>query len=399
MALTDTAVRQAKPRDKQYKLSDEKGLFLLVTPKGAKYWRLKYRIGGIEKALALGVYPDVSLKDARSARDDARKLVATGTDPMALRNAKKQADAMTFQAVAEKWFTHWRPGRTENHAADVWRRLEMDILPVLGNVPANDLTAAQVRDCVKAIETRGALDIAKRQLQKCSQIMRYAVAHDLAERNPVADIQPSDILPARRKRNYSRIDAKELPQLLKDIDAYIGGEHTKLALQLMALTFVRTGELIAAKWDEFNVDANRWDIPAERMKVKTAPHIVPLSKQALAVLEKLQAISYGCGFVFPSDTGKPTHMSNNTILYALYRMGYRGRMTGHGFRGVASTILHEQGWPHEHIELQLAHQERDEVSAAYNHALYLPQRAKMMQSWADYLDALRVENVMAMRRA
>lgn len=370
-----------------------------MTPKGAKYWRLKYRIGSIEKALALGVYPDISLKDARSARDDARKLIATGTDPMAVRKAEKQADAMTFKAVAEKWFIHWKSSVTESHAANIWLRLEMDILPVLGSVPANDLTAAQVRDCVKAIESRGALDIAKRQLQKCSQIMRYAVAHDLAERNPVADIQPSDILPARRKRNYSRIDAKELPQLLRDIDAYIGGEHTRLALQLMALTFVRTGELIAAKWDEFNVDANRWDIPAKRMKVKTTPHIVPLSKQALTVLEKLQAVSYGCGFVFPSDTGKPTHMSNNTILYALYRMGYRGRMTGHGFRGVASTILHEQGWPHEHIELQLAHQERDEVSAAYNHALYLPQRAKMMQSWADYLDALRIENVVAMRRA
>lgn len=399
MALTDTAIRQAKPRDKQYKLSDEKGLFLLVTPKGAKYWRLKYRIGGIEKALALGVYPDVSLKDARSTRDDARKLIAAGTDPVAVRKAEKQADAMTFKAVAEKWFTHWKPGVTESHAANIWQRLEMDILPVLGSVPANNLTAAQVRDCVKAIEARGALDIAKRQLQKCSQIMRYVVAHDLAERNPVADIQPSDILPARKKRNYSRIDAKELPQLLRDMDAYVGSEHTRLALKLMALTFVRTGELITAKWNEFNFDANRWDIPAERMKVKTAPHTVPLSKQALVVLEKLQTLSFDREFVFPADTGKPTHMSNNTLLYALYRMGYRGRMTGHGFRGVASTILHEQGWPHEHIELQLAHQERDEVSAAYNHALYLPQRAKMMQAWADYLDALRVENVVAMRRA
>ena len=325
-------------------------------------------------------------------------MLAAGTDPMAARKADKQADAMTFKAVAEKWFKHWKPSKTEKHAGEVWRRLELDILPTLGDTPANDLTAAQVRDCIKAIEARGALDIAKRQLQKCSQIMRYAVAHDLAERNPVADIQPSDILPARKKRNYSRIDAKELPQLLRDMDAYVGGEHTRLALQLMALTFVRTGELIGAKWGEFDMDAGRWTIPADRMKMRT-PHIVPLSKQALAVLQKLQALSFGREYVFPADTGKPTHMSNNTILYALYRMGYRGRMTGHGFRGVASTILHEQGWPHEHIELQLAHQERDEVSAAYNHALYLPQRAKMMQSWADHLDALRVANVVAMRRA
>lgn len=398
MKLSDVVVRRAKPKEKPYKLTDGTGLYLLVSRTG-RYWRYDYRFEDKRKTISYGVYPVMTLSAARSTHLTTKQELAGGRDPMAVRKAEKQADAMTFQAVAEKWFIHWKSSVTESHAANIWRRLEMDILPVLGNVPANDLTAAQVRDCVKAIETRGALDIAKRQLQKCSQIMRYAVAHDLAERNPVADIQPSDILPARKKRNYSRIDAKELPQLLKDMDAYIGGEHTRLALQLMALTFVRTGELIAAKWDEFNIDANRWDIPAERMKVKTAPHIVPLSKQALAVLEKLQAISYGCEFVFPSDTGKPTHMSNNTILYALYRMGYRGRMTGHGFRGVASTILHEQGWPHEHIELQLAHQERDEVSAAYNHALYLPQRAKMMQSWADYLDALRVENVVAMRRA
>lgn len=400
MALSDTAVRQAKPGVKQYKLADERGMFLLVRPNGAKYWRLKYRFGGIEKTLALGVYPDVGLKDARQARDSARKLIAAGTDPMAVRKAEKQSDAVTFQAVAEKWHAHWKPAKTDKHAAEVWHRLELDILPILGAVPVEDLTAAQVRDCVKAIEKRGALDIAKRQLQKCSQIMRYAVANDLAQRNPVADVRPSDILSARKKRNYTRVDAKELPQLLHDIDAYAGGEHTRLALQLMALTFVRTSELIGARWEEIDLgDAARWNIPAERMKMRT-PHIVPLSRQARIVLGKLSAISYGREYVFPADTGKPTHMSNNTILYALYRMGYRGRMTGHGFRGVASTILHEQGWPHEHIELQLAHQERDdETAAAYNHALYLKPRAKMMQAWGEYLEALRISNVVPMRRA
>ncbi|MCC2596566.1 tyrosine-type recombinase/integrase [Pusillimonas sp. MFBS29] len=398
MALTDTAVRQAKPQDKPYKLTDGGGMFLFVTPKGARLWRWKYRYGGKEKLMSFGAYPDVSLAQARKLHQHAREVLAAGTDPMASRKAEQVADTMTFRAVAGKWFEHWKPGKTEKHAADVWHRLEVDVLPAIGAIPANALTAAKVRDCVKAIEARGALDIAKRQLQKCSQIMRYAVAHDLAERNPVADVQPSDILPARKKRNYSRVSAKELPQLLRDIDGYVGGEHTRLALQLMALTFVRTGELIGAKWEEFDLDAARWDIPAERMKMRT-PHIVPLSKQAVAVLGQLQAISYDRSFVFPADTGKPTHMSNNTVLYALYRMGYRGRMTGHGFRGVASTILHEQGWPHEHIELQLAHQERDEVSAAYNHASYLPQRTKMMQAWGDHLDALRAENVMALRRA
>lgn len=397
MKLSDVAVRQAKPREKPYKLVDGTGLYLLVNQAG-RYWRYDYRFGEKRKTISYGVYPIMTLSAAREAHIAAKRELGEGRDPMAARKAEKQADTMTVKAVAEKWFKHWKPSKTEKHASEVWRRLELDILPTLGNTPVNDLTAAQVRDCIKAIEKRGALDIAKRQLQKCSQIMRYAVAHDLAERNPVADIQPSDILPARKKRNYSRIDAKELPQLLRDIDAYTGGEYTRQALQLMALTFVRTGELIGATWGEFDFDAGRWNISAERMKMRT-PHIVPLSEQALAVLEKLKALSFGREFVFPADTGKPTHMSNNTILYALYRMGYRGRMTGHGFRGVASTILHEQGFAHEHIELQLAHQERDEVSAAYNHALYLPQRAKMMQSWADYLDVLRVGgNVLPLHR-
>jgi len=217
--------------------------------------------------------------------------------------------------------------------------------------------------------------------------MRYAVAHDLAERNPVADIRPSDVLKTRKKRNYPRLSAKELPELLAAIDAYAGNEYTVLALKLMMLTFVRTSELIAAKWEEFDTGAARWDIPAERMKMKT-PHIVPLSRQALAVLEKLKTISYGRDLLFPGERNHAKPMSNNTILYALYRMGYRGRMTGHGFRGVASTILHEHDWPHEHIEIQLAHSERNAVSAAYNHAQYMKQRAEMMQWWGDYVDSL-----------
>lgn len=348
--------------------------------------------------MSFGSYPDISLARARELHRQGRELLASGVDPMAARKEEKQAKGLTFRGVAEKWLAHWKPGKTTKHASDVWRRLEQDVFPTLGRVPVTDLAASHFRDCVKAIEKRGALDIAKRQLQKCSQIMRYAVANDLADRNPVADVRPSDILPARRKRHYSRIDGKDLPELLAKMDEYEGGEHTQLALQLMALTFVRTTELIAAQWPEFDLEGARWDIPASRMKMRT-PHIVPLSIQALAVLQKLRAVSYGRPFVFPADTGKPTHMSNNTILYALYRMGYRGRMTGHGFRGVASTILHEQGWPHAHIELQLSHQERDEVSAAYNHALYLEPRAKMMQAWADYLDTVKVGNVVAFRRA
>lgn len=399
MTLSDVSVRQSKPRAKPYKLADGGGLFLYVTTAGSRLWRWKYRHDGKERLMSFGAYPGVSLARARELHREAREVLAAGNDPMVERKAERQAQGSTFRAVAEKWFAHWSAGKTRHHADNAWHRLELDIFPAIGDVPVDALTSAQVRDCVKAIEARGALDIAKRQLQKCSQIMRYAVANDLAQRNPVADVRPSDILPSRKKRNYSRIDAKDLPQLLRDINAYTGGEHTRLALRLMALTFVRTSELIGARWQEFDVDAKRWNIPPERMKIRT-PHIVPLSNQALAVLQKLKAISYDREFVFPSDTRRPTHMSNNTILYALYRMGYRGRMTGHGFRGVASTILHEQGWPHAHIELQLAHQERNAVSAAYNHALYLQQRAKMMQAWADYLDRIAAgADVVSFKRA
>lgn len=395
MALTHIQCKQAPPKEKTYKLAAGGGLYLLVNPNGSKYWRYKYRIGGKEKAMALGVYPETTLAKATAAHQAAREQLSIGTDPMEARKAEIRGDALTFRSVSEKWREHWKVGKTEKHNTEVWHRLELDIFPAIGKQPVADLTATMVRKAVKAIEARGAVDMAKRQLQKCNQIMRFAVAHDLAERNPVADIRPGDILQPRKKRNYSRIAAKDLPQLLRDINGYVGGEHTRLAMQLMAITFVRTSELIEATWDEFDLEGRRWNIPSERMKMDT-PRIVPLSNQAVKVLEQLKAISFGADYVFPGDVYKKRHMSNNTILYALYRMGYRGRMTGHGFRGVASTILHEQGWPHEHIELQLAHQERDETSAAYNHALYLPQRAKMMQAWSDHLDAIQVDNVVSL---
>jgi len=265
------------------------------------------------------------------------------------------------------------------------RRLEADIFPEIGTMPIGSIPTSAFRDAVKKIERRGALDIAKRALQTCGQIMRYAVAHDLADRNPVADVRPADVLKVRKKRNYARVSAEELPELLKKIDNYAGNEHTVLALKLMTLTFVRTTELIAARWEEFDLSAARWNVPAERMKMKL-PHIVPLSRQALAILTQLKAISYGSDFLFPGERSHKKPMSNNTLLYALYRMGYHGRMTGHGFRGVASTILHEHDWQHDHIEVQLAHQDGDDTSAAYNHARYLKQRTKMMQWWADYID-------------
>ena len=382
--LTETQVRSAKPGDSPRKLFDARGLYLHVMPNGGKYWRFNFRFKGRYKTLSLGVYPDVSLAKARDRHLKARQLLADNVDPC----VEKKASSYTFETVAREWHSHWKSSRHERHAHYVLKRLEADVFPEIGSLPLEDLQASDFRDAVLKIERRGALDIAKRVLQTCGQIMRYAVAHDFTKHNPVAGVKPSDILKPHKRRNFPRVDAKELPGLLHAIDNYVGAEHTRLALQLMALTFVRTSELIGARWSEFDIEAARWDIPGERMKMKT-PHIVALSKQSLAVLEKLRAISFDRELVFPGDLKPAKPMSNNTLLFALYRMGYRGRMTGHGFRGVASTVLHEKGWPHQHIELQLAHQERDDTSAAYNHAQYLEPRAKMMQAWANYLDEAR----------
>ena len=394
MPLTDTACKKAAcPEGRpSVRLADEKALYLEVTAAGGKYWRWKYRHGGKEKRLALGVYPDVSLAQAREARDDARKLLKDGTDPGQLRREAKAASAFdqanTFEAVARLWWDHWRDGKSPRHADYAIKRLEADAFPLLGSRPIASLTAKDLTRMAKAVQERGAIDLAHRVLQMAGQVMRYAVAHDLIERNPATDVKPSDTLKSRRKENYARLDEKELPELLRKIEAYQGGPYTRLAMQLMVLTFVRTTELIAARWAEFDLQAAEWRIPPERMKMKT-PHIVPLSPQAVEVLKVLHTLSRGRVLLFPGERDHAKPMSNNTILMALARMGYKGRMTGHGFRGVASTILHEQGYAHHAIELQLAHQERNETSAAYNHALYLKDRRVMMCDWANHLDKLR----------
>jgi integrase len=281
--------------------------------------------------------------------------------------------------------------------------LHSGILPVIGDKPITEITAPDVVKTVKAIAANGKLDLAKRAHQTIGQIFRYAIAHgdeSHVTRNPATDIKPGDIIETRRKVNYARVDLKELPALLRAIEAANINQITRLAIKLMAYTFVRTSELIGAQWDEIDFEAAQWRIPAERMKMKT-PHIVPLSDQAIDALKTLHVITGSTAYLFPSQnlTGKNPTMSNNTILKALERMGYKGRMTGHGFRGLASTALHEQGFDHQHIELQLAHTERNEVSAAYNHALYLSQRTAMMQHWANYLDGVRAgAKVLELRR-
>ncbi|MBA2721823.1 MAG: tyrosine-type recombinase/integrase [Methylibium sp.] len=398
MALTEIACRTATcPTDKlRVRLTDGAGLYLEILPTGGKYWRLKYRFTGKEKKLALGVYGKeqgrVSVKEARARRDEARRLLSEGIDPgQQKKTAKLQrvvAAGNSFECVARAWWAQWASTKSAKHADQVMRRLEADVFPAIGALPVSGITAPQLLAVSLKIERRGAVDIAKRAYQSCGQVLRYAVAHGLAERNAAADVKPSDALKPACKENYARIDVRETPELLRRIDAYDGAVYTRLALRLMALTFVRTSELIGARWCEFERGGAQWRIPAERMKMKT-PHIVPLSRQALAVLDELAELRQGRELLFPGERDHNKPMSNNTILYALYRMGYHSRMTGHGFRGLASTILHELGHRHDLIELQLAHQERNAISAAYNHATYIPKRTEMMQEWADHLDALK----------
>lgn len=392
MALTDTEIRRSKPAEKPYKLSDSGGLHLLIWPAGGKLWRWKYRFDGAEKLMALGKYPDVSLSEARIRRDAGRKQLADGIDPMAERKAVKTAEVVatehTFEKIAGLWLDHWRGNKCTRHTETTSTRLKNNVFPVLGERPIAEIEPMELVKLAKDIEARGASDMAKRILQIVGMVFRYAIAHGYSQRNPAAEIRPSDILKPTRKTNMARIDAKELPALLRAIELYDGRPLTRLAMKLMALTFVRTSELIGARWEEFDFEARRWSIPAERMKMKT-PHIAPLSNQAVEVLELLRTISGNGELVFPGEQDSSKSMSNMTILKALERMGYKGRMTGHGFRGLASTILHEQGYNHEHIELQLAHAPRNEVSAAYNHALYLQPRTQMMQDWANFLEQTR----------
>ena len=394
MALTDTAIRNAKPSEKPRKLTDEKGLFLLVTPNGGKWWRLKYRFGGKEKLLSLGVYPDVGLKDARERRDETRTLLARGIDPGEHRKAeerkKKLSAKNSFEAVAREWLENIRDKWTPRHYADTLKRFEVYIFPELGARPIADVDAPELLAALRKIEKKGAGETARKVHRACGQVFRYAIATSRCKHNPAADLRGA-LRPKAKVEHRAAITAAELPELLRKIETYDkdgGGDlQTKVALKLLALTFVRTGELREAEWGEFDLDHAEWRIPADRMKMKE-PHFVPLSLQAVEVLRQLQAINGGYRYVFPGrNPEKP--MSKNTALFALYRMGYHSRMTGHGFRAVASTALNEMGFKPDVIERQLAHAERNKVRAAYHRSEYLAERRQMMQVWADYLDKLK----------
>ena len=393
MSLSDAKVRNAKPKAKPYKIADGEGLFLLVTPSGSKYWRLKYHFAGREKLLALGVYPEVSLGDARERRGQARKALAAGNDPgEAKKEAKRRAVLQaenSFETVAHEWLGQ----RQHEWAAITTRvktvRLERHLLPKLGSRPITSISAPEILAVLRVVENNGTLDTARRVMQLCGQVFLYAIATGRAERNPVPDLQGALKTPVRKHHAY--LKAADLPEFLQKLDGYHGDPLTRLALRFLLLTFVRTLELRAAEWLEMDFNKAEWRIPAERMKMREL-HIVPLSRQALAVLRELQKHTGRQRYIFPNQHQLGSFMSENTMLYALYRMGYHSRATGHGFRSTASTILNEHGFMPDVIERQLAHSERNKVRAAYNHAQYLPQRRKMMQWWADYLDQAAAKN-------
>ena len=398
MPLTDVVVRAATSQSRTRKLFDGRGLYLEISPSGGRWWRWKYRVGGKEKRLSLGVYPDVSLKAARARREAVRQQLAADIDPGQARKAQKLAltGADSFEAVAREWHAKFSAGWVPRHGGRILRRLEHDLFPWLGQRPLADIRAPELLGVLRRIESRGAVETAHRAMQNCGQVFRYAIATGRAERDPTGDLRGA--LPPPTERHFaSIIEPKRIGALLRAIDTYEGFFVTKCALRFAPLVFVRPGELRRAAWPEIDLAAAEWRIPAERMKMRT-PHIVPLARQAVDVLRELEPLTNRVSamtldaprFVFPSARSAARPMSENAVLAALRRMGYtKEEMTGHGFRSMASTLLHERGWNHQVIERQLAHAERNAVSAAYNFAEHLPERRKMMQAWADYLDTLK----------
>lgn len=399
MPLTDIACKNAKPREKQYKLNDGNGLYLLVKPNGGRYWRMKYQLDGKEKLLSFGVYPEVSLHEAREKRQEARKLLRDDVDPAQAKREDRRLAMMSrensFEVVAREWHENKKDSWTEQYGINVMRRLEMDIFPVLGKYPIADIEPPDMLHAIRLIEKRGALDVSKRIAQVCGQIFRYAIATGRARRNPIPDIR--DAFKPALKGHFASIDPSDLPAFIRTLnqnDARLF-PSTRIAIRLMMLTFVRTSNLINARWEDFDLENAQWIIPAAHLKQRKAAkmnpknsHIVPLCRQALELLAELRQYSPD-SLLFPGRGRTKTPMSNNTILTALKRMGYGGEMTGHGFRALAMTALKERlGYRHEVVDRQLAHVHKSKVDAAYDRAKFLDERKKMMQEWGDYLDVV-----------
>jgi integrase len=366
---------------------------LLVKPNGGKYWRLKYRLAGKEKNLAIGVYPEFSLKNARLARDEAKKLIHAGFDPVQEKQEQKlkrlELANNSFEEVAREWVDKKSIQWSDDHTHRVLTSLEKDAFPALGRKPINDITPPILLMNLRKIEHRGALEVAQRVMQRCSAVFTYGIATGVCERNPASDLSGALIPP--KQENYTALSKKDLPGFLLELEKYEGHITTQLGLKMLIHTFVRTKELRGAKWNEFDLDAKQWIIPAERMKMKSE-HIVPLSKQVIEILNQLKHLNGLYDFVFPGIKDPKKTISSGTLIYAIYRLGYHSRATVHGFRATASTILNEMGYNHDAIERQLAHAESNKVRAAYNRAEYLEERKTIMQDWSNIIESMTAGN-------
>ena len=385
--LTDAQVRKIKPIDKKKRYSDEKGLYLEVTPSGGKFWRLKYRFNGRESTLTIGSYPEVSLAQARRTRDEARIQLYNNIDPNSIKNDRLQQinKSTLFKTLGMEWIEDRKAVISEGTYQRDLTVFEKDLFPVLGNLPIDQIKGTDILACAKKIEARGAQEMAKRSIPLTGRIFRFAIRKGLIEHDPTPHLH--EALKPRKVKHMARLDISEFPPFLERMDRYHGNTLVKTALQVMTLTFVRTAELINMEWNEIDFENKLWRIPAYKMKM-ALPHIVPLSRQAIELIQTIKHITANKQFVFYNhSTGKP--LSNNALLSAIRTMGYMGKMTGHGFRGLASTTLHEQGYMHDAIEIQLAHTVGNTVSQAYNHAQHLEYRNKMMQEWSDFIDSLR----------
>ncbi|VAW81045.1 Integrase [hydrothermal vent metagenome] len=387
--LTALKVKQAKPKDKPYKLSDGASMYLAIQPSGSRYWRMKYRINGKEKLLSIGIYPDVSLADARLTVADARSNLAKGIDPnQKKRDEKFNNTTNTFENIANEWLQKQSGSWSDGHAEKVIKSLKVDVFQAIGGMPIQSISAQQILAVIRKVEARGALDVASRVKQRISSIFRYAWCTGKVESNPADALY--NVIKTRTVKHRPMLPPAELPDFLRKLDDYQGQKLTQLALKLLVHTFVRPGELRGAEWSEFDIGKAEWRIPAKRMKMNEE-HVIPLSIQALEIISELAKLTRKHCFLFPGVRNRKITMSENTLTYAIRkRLGFDA--TAHGFRSTASTILNESGFKPDVIEKQLAHSERNKVRAAYNHSLYLADRKQMMQWWGNYLDSQRCDN-------
>lgn len=392
MLLSDSKIKSIKPNGKKQSFSDGAGLALIVTEAGSKLWQFRYdrphKPTRVQNSVSLGAYPTVSLKAARLKRDEYKALIYEGFDPAVIKKQEKETKVASHQRtvrlVATEWFNHYKTSISQDHAKRVWSRLELNLFSNIGNEPISHVTTEIFIKVIKKIVSRGSYDVAKRTLKVCQEIFRHATVYGYISQNPIENIKPKDIIPHRVVQNQKRVDVSEFPQLVNDVNNYSGNRLHQLAIKLMMHVFVRHDELRLAEWSEFDFNNRVWTIPAEKMKMRSA-HVVPLTKQSIDILNEIRLYTANKKFVFQSQVASNCVMSEQAMPNILHQLGYKGKQTIHGFRGLASTILNEHGLHPDHIEAQLAHKDPNTTRAAYNHAQYLPHRVKLMEFWSEYL--------------